>query len=119
MSEHQELIAILSNVLMEQRRTTEAVTQLAEAIAGIKRPEPVAEPEVSTPAPEVNNPTNPAHAVKQTPTADDLKAALMLYKKATSAADAKAMLKEFDAAKLSDVKESDRQAMIDKMVDVV
>ena len=121
MSEHQELIAAICHLAQEQKRTTDAVIALTEALAGIKPtiPEPVQQPEqIETPAPEVNNPTNPAHAVKHddpTPSEDDLKKALMEYSKKTSREQAKALLEKHGAKKVSDVADDDRAAIIAEM----
>jgi hypothetical protein len=51
-SEHQQLIDVLGMILVEQQRTSEVITQLAEAIAGIKRSEPTTDSPKQDPEPE-------------------------------------------------------------------
>lgn len=118
MSEHQELIAVITALIAEQKRTTAAI----EALGGI----PTAEPKQKEPAryEEVADAIKEEMAKEEPltdtpPTEADLKAALMAYKKATDAPTAKAMLTKFGAAKLSDVKESDRKEMIMQMAEGV
>ena len=117
MSEHQQLIAAITTLIAEQKRTTDAINALAGSQTTVKQNEPAKYEDIADAIKEEMTEgvdTDPKHETEP-PTAADLKAALMTYKGKTDSATAKAMLTEFGAAKLSDVKESYRQPMIDKM----
>lgn len=140
MSEHQELIAALAHIGQGQKQIIDAINNLAEVLkasdvevefakAGqaesikVSMEGTLAGPDeyhvnASKYETLVNNPTNPAHAVKHddpTPSEDDLKKALMAYSKKTSREQAKALLEKYDSKKVSDVPEAMRAMLIQQM----
>lgn len=121
LSEHQQLIAALSTLIMEQRRTTEAVERL---LNGAVKPTPDVAALEQMIADTVNDEedvrmsTEASTEVVTPPTEAYVKAALITYSKATDRDQAKALLAEYDAKKVGDVAPDKRAELIAKALEV-